>query len=83
MDNPTLMKVKKGDTFTTALRVFRDQACLYVSFVTKVYDIEKHFGNDDRIIEVCIRSIPVAGGDINIVDKSRMLWHSELSKGLV
>jgi ACT domain-containing protein len=76
MFNPNLQAVAKGDRFISAY-------AKYESVVLKVGDIEQRFGQDDRILTVCVRSLNIDGSISNVVDASKLLWWSQLKKGLV
>lgn len=76
MNNPQLHEVSKGDKFVSPYMQ-------YESIVLKVGEIGKRFGHDDRILTVCVRSLNVDGSISRVVDVSKLLWWSQLSKGLV
>ena len=73
---PSLLEVSKGDKFVSPYMQ-------YESIVLKVGDVQKRFGQDDRILTVCVRSLNVDGSVSQIVDASKLLWWSQLNKGLV
>ena len=83
MDNPSMERVVEGDKFIGGNFATVTSGFAYESVVLKVYPIEKRFGNDDRIVEVCVRSINLDGSVRGIVDYSKLIWYSHLAKGLV
>ena len=83
MHNPSLQNVEKGDKFIGGSFSTARSGFIYESFVLDVGQLEKRFGKDDRIITVCVRSVGLDGEVLNIIDASKLLWWSQLTKGLV
>lgn len=83
MHNPTLSQVAKGDKFIGGHTGTAKEGFMYESFVLDVGDMQKRFGKDDRIVTVCVRSVGLDGVVRNVVDAKKLLWHSQLAKGLV
>ena len=83
MRNPSLESVEKGDSFVGGHSGTLNHGFAYESHVLKVGEMGMRFGQPDRIITVCVRSINMDGSVRHVVDASKMLWWSQLSKGLV
>ena len=83
MINPSLNDVAKGDKFIGGHVGTMKNGFAYESVVLDVEDIRKRFSKDDRIVTVCVRSINLDGTVRRIIDGKKLIWWSDLNKGLV
>ena len=83
MINPTLDTVSVGDKFIGGNIGTIKNGFAYESFVLKVQPISMRYGKDDRILQVCVRSVNLDGSVRNVIDHSKLIWWSDLNKGLV
>ena len=61
MRNPSLESVEKGDSFVGGHSGTLNHGFAYESHVLKVGEMGMRFGQPDRIITVCVRSINMDG----------------------